>query len=169
MGHKHNGKITKKFVSVLAASAIVTTQIPGNLLATNTNIDSGVSLSVGSLFDSNAINLASVKSQGKSNDTPSNTINQQTTTASSAATTVSTTTSQAASNTTTAATTTTRAPFAPVTTVYDPGISGICSSLYRFHDSLITLTAFHSVPSTSRMIPSFKISCCCLPSQSPVL
>lgn len=122
MGHKHNGKITKKFVSVLAASAIVTTQIPGNLLATNTNIDSGVSLSVGSLFDSNAINLASVKSQGKSNDTPSNTINQQTTTASSAATTVSTTTSQAASNTTTAPTTTTRAPFAPVTTVYDPGI-----------------------------------------------
>ena len=77
MGHKHHGKITKKFVSVLAASAIVTTQIPGNLLATNANIDSGVSLPVGSLFDSNAINLVSVKNQEKGADIPAITTNPE--------------------------------------------------------------------------------------------
>ncbi|MCR4889437.1 MAG: leucine-rich repeat domain-containing protein, partial [Ruminococcus sp.] len=108
MGHKHNGKITKKFVSVLAASAIVTTQIPGNLLATNANIDSGVSLSVGSLFDSNAINLVSVKNQEKGADIPAITTNPKASTTAASTTSVisTTTTSQAASNTTTAVTTT---------------------------------------------------------------
>lgn len=41
MGHKHPGKITKKFVSVLAASAMLTTQIPANLSAGAANTDNG--------------------------------------------------------------------------------------------------------------------------------
>ena len=69
MGHKHPGKITKKFVSVLAASAMLTTQIPANLSAGAANTDIGPKTLTGSISASDIINITSDKIMETNNAT----------------------------------------------------------------------------------------------------
>ena len=86
MGHKHPGKITKKFVSVLAASAIMTTQIPANFPVNIANAESELPLTVGSLSDSNVINLTPEKNMDKNTVSSTSTTVSQTTSTTNAVT-----------------------------------------------------------------------------------
>ena len=115
MGHKNPGKITKSFVSILAASAIVTTQIPANFSVDAANIDNKLTTNVGLLSEPDITRVTSGKntkenvliSTSTTVPTTSSTTNSATTSTKSSATTSNTSTSADKAASSTSVTTTT--------------------------------------------------------------
>lgn len=104
MGKKHPGKITKQLVSLLAASAMVTSQVPANLSVIAVNSDTEQKQELGSVTDQDELKLSVEKNDVLKADLTLEKDNQEL----SETPTTTTTTNAAISSTTT--TTTVNAP-----------------------------------------------------------
>lgn len=114
MGHKYPVKITKKFVSMLAASAMITTQIPSNFSVSAANADNGTKTLIGSIADPNVINVTPEKIREANDVSSTSTALPATTTTTKSA--VTSTTKAVTSASSTSTTTTTREIISSATT-----------------------------------------------------
>ena len=80
MGYKHPKKITHKFMSLLAASAMITTQIPVNLSVNAANTDNGLKTLINSIDASSNTNVTSEKVMDTNNAISTSIVPPQTTT-----------------------------------------------------------------------------------------